>query len=413
MEPLLYLCHRIPYPPDKGDKIRSWHVLRWLAERYRVCLGAFVDDPSDFAHEPVLRELCADVCLRPLRPLPARLRSLGALVGSGPMSLRYYADGALRRWVREVAARESVAAAIAFSSPMAQYLEGLPSLRVRIADVVDVDSEKWAAYARERRGPSAWIYRREARTLLRWEARVARSFDASLFVSEAEADLFRRLVPVPGGRVRAIANGVDCEYFRPDASLPDPYPAGVLPLVFTGAMDYWPNEDAVTWFSREVLPRIRAREPRAAFWIVGARPGPGVRRLQGIEGVTVTGAVADVRPWLQWAALAVAPLRIARGVQNKVLEAMAMARPVLATGAAVTGLESARDCLAVADEPGALAARALVLLGAPDEAAALGCRARARVETEYGWEARLSPLQPLLQSSPAAAAVRAGGGAAA
>ncbi len=385
MGTVLYLAHRIPYPPDKGDKIRSWHMLRALAERHRVLLGAFVDDPDDWGHRPRLEALCESVCLRPLPRLLASARGAAALARGLPVTVPWYRDGGMRRWVADMARRHRPDAAVAFSSAMMQYADALPDGVPVVADYVDVDSEKWAAYGRRRRGPLGWVYRREARTLLGWERRMAARAAAVVLVSEPEADLFAARAPEAAARVHAVGNGVDLERFRPDPELPDPYPPGTRAIAFTGLMDYWANVDAVGWFAEEVLPRVRAERPEAAFWIVGARPTDAVRRLESVPGVVVTGAVPDTRPYIAHAALCVAPMRVARGVQNKVLEALAMARPVVLTPEAAEGiaLPPGTDGWVARDAEG-FAARVLALLREPPGPRwAVACRRW--MERHYVW----------------------------
>jgi sugar transferase (PEP-CTERM/EpsH1 system associated) len=222
---------------------------------------------------------------------------------------------------------------------MAQYAEMYGSLR-RVIDFVDVDSDKWRQYAEKKTWPLSWVYRREGRRLLEFDRRIASSFDCSLFVSEDEAALFRTLAPESADKVLAMENGVDTEYFDGGRGYANPYPEDAEALVFTGAMDYWANVDAVDWMVREVFPEILRLRPSTRFYIVGARPGPDVQALGKREGVVVTGAVPDIRPYLAHSRLALAPLRIARGVQNKVLEAMAMGKPLVASSPAMEGIDA-------------------------------------------------------------------------
>jgi sugar transferase (PEP-CTERM/EpsH1 system associated) len=265
-------------------------------------------------------------------------------------------------------------------------------------DFVDVDSDKWRQYAERKPWPASWVYRRESRTMLAFERRVAATVDASVFVSAAEAELFRRLAPEVSDRTTHVNNGVDLAFFSPERDYANPYPAGHEVVVFTGAMDYWANVEAVTWFAREVLPLVRQRRPAASFYIVGARPPDSVRKLESIAGVHVTGTVADVRPYLAHALVAVAPLRIARGVQNKVLEAMAMARPVVATSAALEGIEPAPTpgTLRV-DGAVAMAEQVLWCLAEPAAAIAVGAAGRAAVAQHYDWTTNLSRFSALLE----------------
>jgi sugar transferase (PEP-CTERM/EpsH1 system associated) len=353
MDGLLFLVHRIPYPPNKGDKIRSFHFLKHLSQIYRVHLGAFVDDPADWSVADEVRRYCVDACLVPLSPFRARVRSLRGFATGAPLSVPYFGSRRLGDWVGRVLRQPDVQRVLAFSSPMAQYVIGKTTRTgVRsVLDFVDVDSDKWHQYAEKKSWPVSSVYAREARALLRYERGAAAAFDASVFVSRAEADLFRQLAPEEAEKVTHVENGVDTDYFSPDRDYPDPYDRGGPVLVFTGAMDYWANVDAVRWFATEVMPLLRERVSDVRFFIVGSRPTEEVVRLGREPGVVVTGAVDDVRPYLAHAQGAVAPLRIARGIQNKVLEAMAMATPVIASPQALDGLELESEYPLIAGEP--------------------------------------------------------------
>ncbi|MET0518229.1 MAG: TIGR03087 family PEP-CTERM/XrtA system glycosyltransferase [Burkholderiaceae bacterium] len=403
MANILYLVHRLPYPPNKGDKVRSYHLLKHLAARHRVFLGSFVDDADDWQHLPRLRALCADVHAAALSPARARLLSLRGLLGGEALSLPYYRDAGLSRWVAATAATQKLDAVIVFSSPMAQYAEGLPELPM-LVDFVDVDSAKWTDYADAHAWPQSWLYRREGRELLVFEQATAARAQCSFFVTENETALFRRLSPGLAAPLEALNNGVDADFFAPDPARASPFPAGQLPLVFTGAMDYWPNADAVIWFAAEVLPALRQRWPALHFHIVGRSPTPAVQALQG-EGISVSGTVPDVRPWLQHAAAVVAPLRLARGIQNKILEAMAMARPVVAAGSCVHAIDAqpGRELLA-AGEPADYIAQLDQLLADPARAARIGAAGRARVLAHYSWDAHLAGIDRHLQGKEQVAA---------
>ncbi|WP_259372948.1 TIGR03087 family PEP-CTERM/XrtA system glycosyltransferase [Azohydromonas sediminis] len=393
---VLYLVHRMPYPPNKGDKVRSYHLLRHLAARHRVFLGSFVDDPADEAHVDTLRQWCAGLHLARLHPRSAKIQSLPALLGDEPLTLRYYRDAGLAQWVRAVAARERLDAVVVFSSSMAQYAEGL-GLPV-LVDFVDVDSAKWAQYAEHHRWPLSWVYRREGERLLAVERAVASRAARAFFVTDAEAALFRRLAPECAARVATSGNGVDADHFAPDPARRSPFASGEVPVVFTGAMDYWPNVDAVTWFAREALPALRERWPALRFHVVGRSPAPAVQALAG-DAVHVTGTVPDVRPYLQHAAVVVAPLRVARGIQNKVLEAMAMARPVVAAAgcAQPIGARLGDELIAAADAPG-FVHEVDALLRDTARAAAIGAAGRRRVVDHHSWPAQLAPIDAALQT---------------
>ncbi len=400
MESLLFLAHRIPYPPNKGDKLRSFRWLKSLAADYRVHLGAFVDDPEDWRHAPKLERLCDDVCLVSLHPRRGKLRSLSGLLTGEALSIPYYRSRKLQSWINQKLKIENLTRVFVFSSPMAQYLMRVPSPCDRlIIDLVDVDSEKWRQYAVGQPWPLNWIYRREGEALQRFERAAAEASDVSVFVSAEESKLFCDLNPELGSKVVWIRNGVDTEFFSPHRRYENPYGVKEPVLVFTGAMDYWANVDAVRWFASEVFSEIRKRVSPARFFIVGARPTKDVLRLASRPGVKVTGGVVDIRPYIAHALASVAPLRLARGVQNKILEAMAMARPVLATEVAVEGLELTAGLKRfVAEKPESLVERGAELLEmGREEANRLGMQARRHVERVYDWDSSMRKMRRLLE----------------
>jgi len=418
---LLFLAHRVPFPPDRGDKIRSFHILQYLATRTPVHLVAFADDEADLDPPAVFTDMLASCAILP-RQKSQKRAAIEALARGKPVSLTAFASAAMQDAVDRVL--PDVSAVYCFSGQMAQYLPvgGSPV----VMDFVDVDSAKFAGFADDARGPMRWMMRREARLLGAFECEVAGRVLASLFVSEAEAALFREGGAT--GRIIAVENGIDSAKFDPAtnvASQSSPLPGregpgvGRLPysptavtragqptpnpslpgrgaealIVFTGQMDYRPNIDAVTWFARDILPLVRLRYP-THFAIVGRAPTAAVQALAS-DHVTVTGAVDDVRGWLAAADVCVAPLKLARGIQNKVLEAMAMARPVVASTAAAEGIDHA-GTIRVATTAQEFADRICDLLEAPNTAATLGQSARAQVICRYGWDARLAPLDALL-----------------
>jgi sugar transferase (PEP-CTERM/EpsH1 system associated) len=402
MSEILFLSHRVPYPPTKGDKIRSWHLLSGLARRCTVHLGAFVDDSADWSDLDGLRAVCGELCLRPLARRAALVRGMTGALHGAPLTVGYYRDRALGDWVRALAARRRLDAVFVYSSSMAQYAVGsvLAVDGPRVIDFCDVDSDKWRQYADSHAAPASWIYRREARLLERCERRATLAFDAVLVSAEPEAVLLRRIAPEAAERVRVLANGVDAGYFDPSGSWPNPYPAGRRPVVFTGAMDYHANIDAVRWFTEAVLPSIRAAMPDAFFAIVGANPASQVRALARDKGVLVTGRVADIRPYLAHAAVVVAPLRIARGIQNKVLEALAMARPVVATANAVQGIPGATQAGVCVRNDGPGLAAAVIERLAPDVPSADD--GRRLVLERYAWQTQVDVVaELLLRSAPA------------
>ncbi len=388
---LLYLVHRIPYPPNKGDKIRSYHLLKHLASVYEIHLGAFVDDENDWKYEDEVKQLCKECCLVPMNPKAAKPKSLFGLFKGEALTLPYYRNRALKSWVDRMLKETKMDRIVVFSSAMAQYVSDAEG--VRIMDFVDVDSDKWSQYAEAKPWPLNWLYRREGRLLLHFERRIAESFDASFFVSPHEAALFRSLAPESKNRIHHFNNGVDAEYFSPDRDYANPYREGEEVLVFTGAMDYWPNIDAVTWFSRDIFPLIREEKPHARFYIVGSNPARQVVELKKLAGVNVTGRVNDVRPYLAHARLAVAPLRIARGVQNKVLEAMSMAKHVIASQQAVEGIEAGAG-YDVANGAEEFAARILQNLDSGPNP--IG---RDAILSRYDWEKNLAGIDSCLEDT--------------
>ena len=398
MANILYLVHRLPYPPNKGDKVRSYHLLQHLLKQHHVYLGTFIDDPEDEQHIETLRVLCTDIHVAKLNPRYAKIRSLNGLLTGEPLTLSYYRDSSMQDWVERTCKRKHIDSVVVFSSAMAQYIEAIPRLQT-IIDFVDVDSAKWTQYAPQHRWPMSWLYWREGSLLLKYERRMAALAARSFFVTDNEVALFCSLAPECTVRVATMCNGVNSDYFAPDAERPSPYSIDELPIVFTGAMDYWPNIDAATWFCTDVLPGLLQRWPTARFYIVGRSPTPEVEALAS-DKVIVTGTVPDVRPYLQYAAVVVAPLRVARGIQNKILEAMAMERPVIASSecAAAVDAVSGQELL-TATSPEEFIDATSRLLESPDTCIQIGEAARQRVVDRYSWEAHMSTIDHYIGAS--------------
>ena len=400
MPDILFLTQRIPYPPIKGEKIRPLQILRHVGKRYAVHLGTLIDDPSDWQHVDTVRRLCADAYFAPLDRRIGKIACLRGLLTGAPLSFAFFRDRGLFRWVRRVLDGVRPEVIFVCSTNMAQYVLDHPYRPPRlIVDYADVDSAKWADYATQARGPRRFVFAREARLVRAAEQRIAQVADACTFVSEPEAELFRRIAPAHAAKIAAIGSGVDAKYFAPDHGFPPPYDPAHASFVFTGTMDYWPNVDAVTWFAKEILPAIRRAHPLARFFIVGSAPAPAVQRLRDQPGVQVTGRVPDVRPYLEHAVAAVAPMRVARGIQNKVLEAMAMAKPVIVTTAALTGIDVDPDReILLADTVGGLATACCRLIDEPATGARVGAAARRRILAEFRWPARLAGFDPILHA---------------
>lgn len=402
---ILFLAHRIPFPPDRGDKIRSWNVLKHLASLGRVHLACFADDESDASNLEGLRKALggrlgdAYVQVRCRSKIAAAVEALAL---DKPLSLTLFDSSALRSFIDKMLARPEVGAVYASSGQMGQFVPE----RVRqlfVMDFLDMDSEKFADYSKS--GAMRWVYKREAVKLFAFERATAARADVALFVSEAERALFTGKASLPLGDIRSVSNGIDLDFYDPEADFPrlgdhhDPL------ILFTGQMDYRPNIEAVTEFADRCVPLIHEQRPDARFAIVGRNPTPAVRRLAERPGIIVTGAVPDVRTWLAAADIVVAPLKIARGIQNKVLEAMAMGRPVVASSGAFEGIEAQpeRDLL-VANGAKAQARAILGLLEDSSKAAVIGANARRCMISRYRWDVRLAPLTEILSSEKRAAA---------
>jgi sugar transferase (PEP-CTERM/EpsH1 system associated) len=391
----------LPYPPTKGEKIRAFHEIQYLAQWYDIHLGCLIDDPDDLRWVDALRPLCRDIYSARINRRTGRIASLRGLLTGEALSVTYFRDRGLARWVRRVIEMVRPAVTFVYSSNMAPYVLDLPKTRMRIVDLVDVDSEKWRALGQTTSGPMSLIYQREWRKIAALERRIVRECDLAVLVSNAEAALFARQHPDRANRVRGISNGVDHRYFAPELGSPAVFDTARPNFVFTGTMDYPPNADAVIWFATAILPLIRRCQPRASFHIVGSNPSPEVMKLTRFDGVFVTGRVPDVRPWLAGATAAVAPMRIARGIQNKVLEAMAMARPVVLTSGALEGIEAdpANETI-LADTEETFAA-ACIRMAETEDGAAIGAAARRRILQDYDWDATLSRFDDILRPMPA------------
>jgi sugar transferase (PEP-CTERM/EpsH1 system associated) len=399
MSGILFLAHRLPFPPDRGDKIRSHHVLRALARLAPVHVGCLAESAAEREHEAELAELAASHCM-PLRSKPLLPAALEAFARREPVSLAAFRHPELARWVRDVLAREDIDTVYVFSGQMGQYLPPEWSGQL-VVDLVDVDSAKFEAYAEEGGPLTRWVHAREARLLAREEARLAGRAERTLLVSDAEADLLRARAP-HARRVEALGNGIDAGLFDPQSVPPHPQLAGAPGphLLFTGQMDYPPNVNAALRTIDRLLPAVRQAHPHAQFHVVGRSPARELSARHGREGVHVWGEVPDVRPFLAAARLMIAPLELARGVQNKVLEAMAMARPVVLTPQAATGID-ARDGehFWIAGSDGEFVEKALELLAYPREAAELGQAARRFVVERMTWPAMLARLPEIVGRS--------------
>jgi sugar transferase (PEP-CTERM/EpsH1 system associated) len=398
---VLFLCQRLPFPPDKGEKIAAFNIARHLGRRFDLHVGTFVDRPEDVPQIGRFRPYCASLHVARIRKpwawLPAALRWLGGQ----PLSFGLFRSTGLNAYVRRVIREHRPVAMFAYSSNVADYaMTPAPRATVRVLHFSDVDSEKFADYAARARGWRRRLYALEARRVRAAEARLAQGADAVAFVSDEEATLFRSVVDPGRAQILTLANGVDTVAFDPGKPWPMPQWGNGPAFVFTGAMDYPPNIEAAAWFADAVLPALRAAAPATQFVIVGSNPAPSMAALASRPGIVVTGRVPQVQPYLAHAAVAVAPLRIARGIQNKVLEALAMGRPTIVSPGALTGIGTAETTpVVVADGADEWIAACLRLLADPDAAAALAARGRPFVIDRFNWAERLRPLDDLLPAA--------------
>ena len=386
---IFFICQRVPFPPDRGDKIATFNEIRHLAAAHEVHVFCLGDGAGDLDNIPGLRDYARSVTAIRLSRPASRLRALGALIGGGPLSVAAFDEARLHRAIRQQFDALKPDLIIVYSGNVARYAEPFAQVP-RIMQFSDLDSLKWGQYAARVPAPLKWIYATEQRRLLDYERHIARSFSHALVCTAVEQRDFERLIP--GVPVSLVGNGVDLDYFRSAGHAKRPGS-----MVFTGVMDYLPNVDAVEWLCDEILPMVRAQIPAASLTICGSRPSAVVRRLAQRPGVRVTGWVADTRPYLDEAELFAAPLRLARGIQNKLLEAMAMGLPCVTSRIAwdATAIPSGEAILA-ADDPREFAAHIVRLLRDGEFRARMAERARAAVEANYRWDIQMARLDRVI-----------------
>ncbi len=389
---VLFLAHRFPYPPDKGDRIRTFHILQWLSRHARVHLACLADEPFEMESLKQLKCICERVEVCSLGKYSSRVRMAASLARGMTASVGAFQSAALKKTVASWARQRGYVAAMASSSALAHYLR-IPELqRTRtVIDLVDVDSQKWLDYAGKTLGPRRWLYHMEGKRLRRLECELSGWTKAVVLVSEAETQLYRSFSGAE--RAYTIPNGVDLEGFQ-FKERPGSQESG---CVFIGALDYYPNVLAACWFCRQVWPEIHERNPQATISLVGRRPAPEVRRLSTIPGVNVVGQVADVRPFLAAAAVVVVPLKLARGVQNKVLEALAMGKATVASPQSLVGLQAnGTPPVLTASDPSEWVDAVIHLLDDEVDRRRLGIEGRRFVESHHRWEQCLEPLCAIL-----------------
>ena len=408
---ILFLAHRIPYPPNKGDKIRSFHELRALTERgHEVHLLAFADDPRDMGYQVDLAKICTQVEILPLQRRRANVAAMLTLAGKRPLSLGFYDQRQMRRAVAKQCAANKFDAVFVYSSTMAQYVPAELASRT-VVDLVDVDSEKWRDYSLRNGFPMRQVYRTEWKRLKQYEHEVVTKYAHTLLTTPREAQLLDQLDEFTRrAKLRTLTNGVDLTFYRPEKwrlSMLDKMPTAERQwfadpsaprLVFTGAMDYYANVEGVKYFVEHILPLIHLQEPRAEFMIVGSNPTEEVKQFAQHTRVTVTGFVEDVRPYLHAATVCVTPLRIARGVQNKVLEAMAAGKALVASPEAIAGLHATDgEHLHIGKTPQQFAHQVVSLIRNQEARQTLGEGARSYVEEHHDWVPLLQRFAEMLE----------------
>jgi sugar transferase (PEP-CTERM/EpsH1 system associated) len=382
---LLFLCHRFPYPPNRGGKIRPFNMLRHLATTHEVRVASIARSAAEAAAARGIAPHCASFDVGRIAPHEAVLRMLLTVPTPTPASMGYFSVPALRRRVEAMVEREGIDMIVVHCSSVAPYVERFDHLP-KLLDFGDMDSEKWLAYARRRRSPVAAVYLLEGLKVKAAEERLARRFDALTATTRLEVGtIVERGLAEEAGHV---PNGVDLVAFSPTEApyVPDS-------IVLLGRQDFYPNIEASVRFCRRILPLVRRRRPGATVAVVGAEPAGRVRALARLSGVTVTGSVPDVRPHVQAAAVSAAPLEIARGTQNKILESMAMGVPVVCSSLAAQGVDAVPgEHLLAADSDQATADAVVRPLEDDRERRRFAEAGRARVASHHTWAASARAL---------------------
>ena len=386
---MFFICQRVPFPPDRGDKITTFNEIRHLSKQHEVHVFCLADGRPDLDNIPGLRRYTQSVTAVPVNGWMSKLRVLKAMLAGEPLSAAAFNEAKLHDAIGRKFAELQPDFIMVYSCNVAQYAEHFPQVP-RIMQFAELDSSRWGQFARRSRPPLRWVYSIEQRRFLAYERRIARSFSHALVCTAAEQRDFERLIP--GVPVSLVGNGVDLDYFRSKGCAKRPGS-----IVFTGVMDYFPNVDAVVWFCEKVLPIVQQRIPEACLTICGSRPATAVRRLAKRQGVTVTGRVPDTRPYLDEAEVFIAPLRMARGIQNKLLEALAMGLPCVASGAAASGtVVQDGEGILTADDPGEFAGHVVRLLSNNALRAGMASKARAAAEANYRWDGQMASLDQVI-----------------
>ncbi|WP_193369785.1 TIGR03087 family PEP-CTERM/XrtA system glycosyltransferase [Pelagibius marinus] len=386
---ILYLCHRFPFPPARGGKIRPFNMIRHLSRKHEVVVASLARSPEEAAAGQGIAPHCADYVMGEVRAPAAWARMIARLPTPYPSSMGYFYSPALARSIQERLRREAFDLIFVHCSSVAPYVRQVTGIP-KILDFGDIDSEKWLVYRQFKPFPLSLGYWLEGRKLAAAEKALTHQFDFCTCTTRAELEALRRLqVTTP---CDWFPNGVDQSYFAPSTKSYDPDA-----ISFVGRMDYFPNQQAMLFFCDEVFPAIRRQRPSATLTIIGAEPSAGIRRLGEREGVTVTGTVPDVREPVRRSAVNVAPLAIARGTQNKILECMAMGVPVVTSPEAAGGVDAVpEEHLLVAQSPQDYADKLLWLMEDAAARQAFAVAGRARVESHHSWAVSLAKLDSII-----------------
>lgn len=388
---ILFLSHRVPFPPNKGEKIRSFHELRYLSGNHKIHLLSFCDHAEELSYAQELQKFCRTVTLIPLNRPVQCIRAAAAMLRGRPWSPGYFNSPRMYAALKDLMRKKSIDRIFVYCSSMAGYVEDIQGIP-KILDFVDSDALKWRQYSEKRGAPSAWLYGYEARKLLQYERRLIQTFDHSVFVSSEE--LSGHKTEGLQDRVSFIQNGIDLDFFKPEPATSD-----IPGIAFTGAMDYYPNIDGALYFANEIFPEIRKRCAGAQFFIIGSRPVKSIRRLASIPGITVTGTVDDVRPYLSKCCVAAVPLRIAQGIQNKILEALASGLPVVTTPIAAGSMGNTTELpVTLASSPTLFAKHVLDYLHKAPLSSATIKTARDYLSNHYSWHSNLAALNEILSA---------------
>ena len=388
---ILYLTQRPPYPPNKGDKLRAFNEIKYLSKNHTIHLFSLTDNRNDLAYIDDLLQFCKTVDIVYKSPIVSKVHSLLALPSTTPLTLRYFFSRKLEQLINKAIQNENIEVIFVFCSSMAQYVDGIPEIP-KIIDFVDIDSEKWKQYAVRSKFPYSFIYQREYEYLKKYEKKIATSYSHCFLVSQKEVDDFHNLV-YESPSITALPNGVDLEKFYPLTIEKEENS-----LVFTGAMDYFANVDAMVHFCSDILPLIRKKIPKIKLYIVGSNPSKEILHLGKCnDNIVVTGFVDKVQPYMARSMVFVAPMTIARGVQNKIIEAMAMGLPVVCSSLGHEGIEAKKgEEILVEDINEQFANQVIKLLSIQSDRAKLSASGHQAIERHYSWDSNLKPIDTLL-----------------